>query len=253
MTRAVKWGKLAINPAKNAESPKQRKYTASPLTLKQAEALLKAVEGDRYEAIFTCAALGLRRGEVLGLTWTNIVLNDSCSAGVLNVARTLSRIKGKGLVLCDVKTQKSRRTIRLPRFAIEALLRRQMIQEQERINAGEEWKETDLVFTGGTGGPLMPEKINELHRDALERAKLHHVRFHDLRHTAATLLLSKKVPMKMVSEILGHSTFQFTMETYGHVVENMRDETTEAFDQMFGEKRAVVAQVVALDKLEKVQ
>jgi integrase len=235
LSRAVKWGKLAINPAKNAESPKQQKYEAHPLTLKQAAALTKAVDGDRYEFAFSCAAIGLRFGEILGLSRTDFVWSDNTfSAGVLNVTRQLQRVKGKGLVLVNLKSKKSRRQIKLPKFFIESYLRRVMIQEQDRIDAGEEWKETGLVFTDCFGGFVQHRAIRTIFKAALKKAGLPDIRFHDLRHTAATLLLAKGVPMKMVSEILGHSTPQITMEIYAHVTEEMRDQSTDAFDQIHG-------------------
>jgi integrase len=103
--------------------------------------------------------------------------------------------------------------------------------------------DTGFVFTERNGGPIMTEKVTTEHRAALELAKLTHVRYHDLRHTAATLLYAKGVPMKMIQAILGHSSFQFTMDTYGHLLKEAHNEAAQAMDDMF--LRPVVAPVVA--------
>lgn len=145
----------------------------------------------------------LRKGENLALRWTDFEWSGNFPLSV-NIAHTLVQVKGEGFQIRDVKTAKSRHTIKLPRFVAEALLRRQLIQEQERLDAGKDWNEQGLVFTNRWGGPVIPERINELLDEALAKIEVPHVRVHDLRHTAATLLLAKGVPMKMVSEILGH-------------------------------------------------
>jgi integrase len=142
----------------------------------------------------------------------------------------------------------------MPRFVIDALLRRQMTQAAQRIKAGTKWKETGFVFAGPRGDVIAPEKISEVHKEMLERANLPHVRFHDLRHSCATLLLSKGVSMKMIQEILGHANFQTTANVYSHLVEAMRDEATNAMNDIFdGKKNPVVAPVVAFEKSTTIQ
>jgi integrase len=217
--------------------------------LTQATTLTKSVEGDPTEFYFTCAAIGLRRAEIAGLLLNDFSLNDGWTLGALNIAHTLQRVPKKGLVLLDVKSKKSRRQIKLPKFFIDSYQRHLMMRGQQRIDAEKEWKEMGFVFTNRHGGPVAPERIHKIHKAALKKAKLPDIRFHDLRHTAATLLIAKGVPLRMVSEILGHSTPQFTMSVYGHVTEGMRDQTTDAFDQMYGSDADTIG-VPASDKLQ---
>jgi integrase len=224
-------------------------YEAKPLTAEQADKLLETVKDHDHGALFTVAlSLGLRRGEVNGLRWENI----DFGSGFLNVRTQLKRIARKGVLLSELKTKKSRRSLRMPRFVIDALLRRQLTQEGERIKAGTKWKETGFVFTGPRGDVIAPEKISEVHKEMLERANLPHVRFHDLRHSCATLLLSKGVTPKMIQEILGHANFQITADLYSHLVEAMRDEATDA-NEIFDSKNPDVAPVVAFEKSTTIQ
>ncbi len=217
------WGVVAGNAAKHANIPTQTGHDAKPLTAKQANHLLETVKDHHFGALFTVAlSLGLRRGEVNGLRWENI----DFTTGFLHVRTQIKRIARKGVLLSELKTKSARRSLRMPRFVVDALLRRQLGQEGERLKAGTKWKESGFVFTGPRGDVIAPEKISEVHKEMLERANLPHVRFHDLRHTAATLLLSRGISMKTIQEILGHADFQTTANIYSHVVEAMRDEAT---------------------------
>jgi integrase len=246
-----RWGVVVGNAAKHANIPTQAGYEAKPLTAEQANELLETVKDHDHGALFVIAlALGLRHGEVNGLLWENI----DFATGFLHVRTQIKRIARKGLLLSELKTKKSRRSLRMPRFVVDALLRRQMIQEAQRIKGGTKWKETGFVFTGPRGDVIAPEKISEVHKEMLERANLPHVRFHDLRHSCATLLLSKGVSMKMIQEILGHANFQTTANVYSHLVEAMRDEATDAMNDIFdGKKNPDVAPVVAFEKSTTIQ
>jgi len=247
---AERWRMVAGNAAKHANIPTQREYDAKPLTAEQANHLLETVKDHHFGALFTIAlSLGLRRGEVNGMRWENI----DFTTGFLHVRVQIKRISGTGVHLCELKTKKSRRSLRMPRFVIDALLRRQLIQEAQRIKAGAKWKETGFVFTGPHGDVIAPEKINEVHKEMLERANLPHVRFHDLRHACATLLLSKGVTLKMIQEILGHANFQITADLYSHLVEALRDEATNAMNEIFNSKNPDVAPVVAFEKSTTIQ
>ena len=246
-----RWGVVAGNAAKHATLPKQVKFDAKPLTAEQANHLLETVKDDRYGAVFTVAlSLGLRHGEIAGLRWESV----NFATGRLKVTHQLKRVARKGVVLSELKTKHAKRSLRMPQFVVDALLRRQLIQEQEHINAGDRWKDTGFVFTSRHGDPMVPEKMTLDHIAALKRAKLPRIRFHDLRHSCATLLLSKGVPIKMIQEILGHSSYTTTMNLYVHVVEAMRDEATNAMNDIFdSQKNPVVAPVVAFGVSETIQ
>jgi integrase len=242
---------VASNAAKHTSLPTQIKYDAKPLTAEQANHLLETVKDHSYGALFTVAlSLGLRHGEIGGLRWENM----DFTTGKLHVRVQTKRIKGKGVQLCELKTKSAKRSLRMPQFVVDGLLRRQFSQEGERIKAGTKWKETGFVFTGRHGDVIAPEDINIIHKQMLQRAGLPHVRFHDLRHSCATLLLSKGVTLKMIQEVLGHSNFQTTANIYSHVVETMRDEATQAMNDIFeNKKNPVVAPVVAFEKSTTIQ
>jgi integrase len=251
LTTAMRWGFVFSNAAKNASAPPQEKYKAKPLTQSQGLKLLDSVIGHRYEAITTIGlSLGLRRGEVAGLKWTSI----DFITGRMDITHQLSRVKKIGVVYRRLKTRSSMRSIQLPPFCVDALKRRRSMQEGEQKLSGKKWKDTGFVFTSKDGNFIMPEFVTVTHTEALKEAGLPHVRFHDLRHTAATLLLAKKVPMKAVQEILGHSSFQITMELYGHVVVEQREAATDAMERMFGDaQRADVGPIVGLGGSTRIQ
>src|ERR1039457_7509970 len=134
----------------------------------------------------------------------------------------------KGKLLLTEPKRKSRRTINLPRACVSSLLEHRTIQDQERLLAGSRWQEADYVFTTGIGTPMEPRNLERAYREILAIAGLHHVRIHDLRHTAATLLLIQGVHARVVMELLGHSQIAVTMR-YSHMVPALRK---KAADQM---------------------
>ena len=182
----------------------------------------------RLEALYVLAVTtGLRQGELLGLKCDDIDLQ----VGTLQVRRTLTTAKG-GPVLSTPKTKGSRRTVKLSQTALEALrshLERQLGENSDW--AGGLWRENGLIFASAAGEPLDRRYITT-HRfkPLLKRAKLPQVRFHDLRHTCATLLLSKNVNPKVVSEMLGHATIAITLDTYSHVLPNMQESAAKAME-----------------------
>ncbi|MBB5329995.1 tyrosine-type recombinase/integrase [Tunturiibacter gelidoferens] len=248
LSTAVKWGLISTNPARGATPPKQIKYDASPLTAQEAIDYMKTRVGDRYEATAVLAlGVGLRKGEVIALKWDENVtwLNEEHTAAQLNVTQSRSRVKGEGVKLLDVKTKSSRRKIALPSFCVAALERRRVIQEQERLNAGKKWQDTGFVFTSRDGAAVAPERINTDHDEALRVAKIRHVRFHDLRHTAATLLHANGVNLSMIQEMLGHSSAQITAEFYAHVVAGQRNEASNVMQRLLGAESPTVVPTVA--------
>jgi integrase len=171
----------------------------------------------------------MRQGEVLGLRWSAVDLAN----GTVQVQVGLQRTKD-GYELVQPKTKKSRRLVMLTEPAKEALNRHRTNQTAERLLAGDYWKnELDLVFTNQTGGPLdSTYLLRRCFRPLLKKAGLPEVRFHDLRHTAATLLMSLGVHQKVVSEMLGHSTVLITQDLYSHVTPTMQQQAVTALDAL---------------------
>jgi integrase len=206
--------------------------------------LLKACQGHRLGALFSVAiAVGLRKGEALALQWSAVDLER----GILSVRQSLQRIKmpgeKKGRLILSEPKRSSRRTINLPQVCISALIAHRAIQERERALAGTRWKEGGLVFTSSIGTPVEPRNIDRAHRQILKLAKLPHTRIHDLRHTAATLLLSQGVHPRVVMELLGHSQIAITMNTYSHVVPALKREAAEQMDAALGLSKPVATNV----------
>jgi integrase len=170
----------------------------------------------------------MRFGELLGLRWRDVDLD----AGILQVRRTLLRTAA-GLHLTEPKTAHSRRRVALAPQAREALRTHRGRQAVERLQLGRAWDDQDLVFANAIGKPV--EAGNLLRRSfwpLLAKANLPRIRFHDLRHTAATLLLSQGVHPKVVSELLGHSSIGLTLDIYSHVLPDMQQQAATAMDRL---------------------
>jgi integrase len=193
----------------------------------QVKVLLEVARGDRLEALYVLAIhTGLRQGELLGLRWEDVDLES----GTLRVRRTLVTARG-GPVLMAPKTKRSRRSVRLTQGAVEALRGHLKRQLQEIDRAGSLWRENGLMFASESGEPLDRRYLTSCRYKALlKRTELPMIRFHDLRHTGATLLLSKNVNPKIVSEMLGHASIAITLDTYSHVLPNMRDQAAAAME-----------------------
>jgi integrase len=177
-----------------------------------ARSLLAKIKDDRLFALYLCAiVLGLRRGELLGLTWNAVDLDD----GRLVVRQALSWVDGRA-VLQPPKTRASRRVIPLPDVVVTALREHRKRQEEEQAEAGDHWEETGFVFTTRRGRPMSPYTLTKYWHDVRDRAGLGPLRFHDLRHTAVSLLLALGVPPHVVREIAGHSDIKITMMVYAH-------------------------------------
>jgi integrase len=233
LSTAIKWKLVDYNAAKTATPPKQRKYHAKHLPAGDADRLLKVVEGHRYEAIIVVALMmGLRREEVAALHWSDIDFEQE----VLHVRYALQRHAGKGVVLAELKTEHSRRDPPIPQLCIEALLRRRTIQQQERMKAGAKWKQdSDFVFTSRDGHRIMIEEPIQVLDEGLQLAGLPHVRFHDLRHSTASLLIAKGVPLEFVSKIMGHSNFQITADLYTHLLPTQVRDAMDTMNDIFSQ------------------
>ncbi len=223
---AVRWGLVSRNVCDLVSPPRVKAYEIKPLTVEQVCKLLFVARGHRLEALFVLAlATGMRRGELLGLKWQDI----NFATGTLQIRRILTRIPskmpGKGYIEAEPKTQKSRRNVVIAPFALEALKQHRLQQLQAKLQAGAVWQDYDYVFCTSLGTHLNPTRdiLDEL-KQLLKQAGLPDVRFHDLRHSAATLLLSENVHPKVVQELLGHSNVSITLNVYSHVLPGMQQE-----------------------------
>jgi len=228
LKQAVQDGLIPRNATEAVKAPQVRREEMRPLSGDQVKVLLEVARGDRLEALYVLAIYtGLRQGELLGLKWEDVDLES----GTLRVRRTLVTAKG-GPVLTAPKTKGSRRSVKLTQGAVEALRSHLKHQLQEIDRAGSLWRENGLMFASESGEPLDRRYLTSCRYKALlKRAELPMIRFHDLRHTCATLLLSKNVNPKIVSEMLGHASIAITLDTYSHVLPNMRDQAAAAMEE----------------------
>jgi integrase len=230
LDHAVRWGLVPRNVCDAVSLPKKTRHEMQPLTEKQARQLLIAARGHSLEGLLTLAVTtGMRSGELLALKWQDI----NFDTGSLHIRRTMGYISGRGYLEFEPKTSRSRRKIVLPPFVCEALKQHRTRQLEARLKAGDRWQDRDLVFCNIYGGYLDPAHLRQRFDKLLKEADLPDVRFHDLRHSAATILLSMGVPAKVVQEILGHSQISMTMDIYSHVLPDMQQEAMDKMDELF--------------------
>ncbi len=194
----------------------------------EARAFLGAARGDDLEALYRLAlSTGLRQGELLGLKWEDLNIDGA----ELRVNHALQRFGG-ALHLVPPKTVRSRRSVPIPALAVETLRTHRARQRDARLLAGARWHETGLVFATKWGTPIEPTNATRSFKRLLARAGLRQIRFHDLRHSCATLLLVQGVSPRVVMEILGHSQISLTMNTYSHVIPALQREAAARLDAL---------------------
>jgi integrase len=172
----------------------------------------------------------MRKGEILGLRWSDI----DWVKGTLQVSRTLNYLPGHGFVEGKPKTKSSERSIVLPQFLIDLLKVHRTLQLEKRLEVGPQWVDRDLVFCNNVGDFIVHTTLLRQFARLLEDAELPQMRFHDLRHSAATILIGMGVPANVVQELLGHSDVSITLGVYGSVVHSMRKDVADKMDGLFG-------------------
>jgi integrase len=234
LDQAMRWNLVSRNVVTLVPAPRKERKAIRPLEPHHVDMFLSAVAGRRLEALYiTTLALGLREGEVLGLQWDDINLR----AGTVRVQRQLQRFAGR-LHLVEPKTDRARRVLDLPQSVATALTEHQKRQVIERLTAGVHWSEHGLVFSTATGTPLEARSLLRDFRQVIRKGHLPPIRFHDLRHSCATMLLVQGVPARVVMEILGHSEISLTMNTYSHVIPGLRKDAAARMDDLLSGARA---------------
>jgi integrase len=229
LDQAVKWHRVPRNVAEAVKAPRPAPPEMRTLSAEETRKLIEVARGDKLGALYMLAVhTGMRQGELLALKWQDVDLENA----KLSVRRTLTMSNGR-ILLGELKTKKSRRTIRLTDAAIQALhehLARQL-EGMERL--GDAYRDEGLIFASQVGTPINPTNLRRRSFAALlRRANLPKIRFHDLRHTCATLLLSRNVHPKYVQELLGHANIAITLDTYSHVIPGMGDHAMRAMEDV---------------------
>ncbi len=231
LAQALKWGLVAQNVAALTDAPKVERYVTRPLTAAQAHTLLQAARGDRLETLYRVAlSLGLRQGEALGLRWEDVDLGGP----TLRVAVSLQLVGGK-LQLTAPKTPTSCRTLPLPAALVTALRAQRVRQLEDQLLAGARWQEHGLVFTTRWGTPISPRNLVRSFKRLLGRAGLPDMRFHDLRHSCASLLAAQGVLARVAMEVLGHASIQTTQNIYTHVFDDAKRQAADVMERLFGD------------------
>ena len=220
---------LAENVARNLRLNYRYRPKFEAWSAPEARSFLRVANVHRLSALFTSALLlGLRRGEALGLAWVDVDLEE----GVLRVRQALQRAGGV-LRLGPVKSDGSARFVAMPGPCVEALRRHRDRQQAEREVAGAAWKESGLVFTTPIGTPIEPANVNKMFAALCERGGIRRIRFHDLRHSCATLLYELGVPIENIQDVLGHSTPVITKLLYVDGTERVQRAAADRLGSLF--------------------
>lgn len=226
LTQAVKWKRIKFNPAIDADPPPVNKEEMQIWSFKEIRAFLDKCNNSRYKILFLIAIYtGMRKGEILGLKWSDIDLKKK----KIHVQRTLQLIAEEGYIFTTPKTKKSIRQIPIPEFLIEQLLIFQKEQENWKNRLGEEYQDQNLVICTEKGTIQDPRNILRKMKKICEEANVTPIRFHDIRHTHASILISEGVDLVKVSARLGHANAKITMEIYAHLIPNQDDDVADIF------------------------
>lgn len=224
---------LIPHNAADVKAPRPAADEMRPLSEAEARTFLDTARetGDRFEALYVLAiTTGLRRGELLGLRWDDADLNR----GTLRVGRALVREGGRHVV-GETKTKRGRRRVNLTPRTVATLKAHRRRQLEHRVRLANLYEDYGLIFASENGTPLNPENlVKRSFKPLLRKAGLPEIRFHDLRHTCATLLLGRGVHPKIVQELLGHDTIAMTLDTYSHYLPSMGDQASGAMGDALG-------------------
>jgi integrase len=231
LKNAVRWGMVSRNVCDLVTPPRIVSREVVPLSVEQARILIKHVQGHRLEVLLATAVVtGMRRGELLALRWSDI---DFARSRLL-VLHSVDFMAGYGYVEGKPKTAAGKRVISLPAFLLD-MLREHHAQQLGLCKAADNWEDHDLVFPNLRGGYLHPGHMGESFRKLLKEAGLPHIHFHDLRHSAASILLCMGVNVKVIQELLGHSDISITLRTYSHLLPSLQQEVVKTWNEVFGE------------------
>lgn len=232
LDQAVKAGLLIRNVTDAVDAPRIQSPEMRVWSTQEVTRFLKAAEGDELEALWHLAlTTGMRRGEILGLRWSDVDFN----AGALSVRRTLSRGQTSRLEPGEPKTVAGRRRVALPGATVERLRRHATRQKAIWLAVGPGYSDRDLVFATHNGTPIHPNTLARAFARLIERAEVPSIRFHDLRHTSATVLLARGEHPKVVQERLGHASISETLDRYSHVSKDMQQRAADQFDALLDE------------------
>jgi integrase len=229
LEKAVVHGFLTRNPTTHATLPRYKHGEMMVWDEIQVNQFLVAAIGSPFEGLYHVAVkVGLRQGELLGLKWSDL----QWGSGRLYIRRQLQDVRGEGRIFQEPKTRSGLRTIQLGEGTLHVLRAHLEHQKLQKAAISQRWKDFDLIFPSSIGTPLDPSNLRLDFKRVIERAGIPKVRFHDLRHTAASLMLNNGIPVIVVSKILGHSKPSVTLDIYGHLYNEMQGEASRLMDEL---------------------
>lgn len=228
---AQKMRRIISNPCKGTSPPKPDQSEMKIFDENKSRIFLTAAQDyeDQYYSLYYLAIhTGMRQGELLGLKWIDVNWENSS----LVVQRQVIRVRGEGFHFTKPKSRLGNRTIVLGQGAIKILKNQKMVAKEKRTNSGDAWTDYDLVFPTNVGTPILDSNLRRGFRNTLKWAGLSKIRFHDLRHTAASLMLNNGIPLMVVSRRLGHSKPSITLDVYGHLIPSKQQDAAELMDKV---------------------
>lgn len=239
LKQAERVGNIKDNPNRHTILPKKQKFEAKILKKEDVVKIIKEGKAEKiYPLVITCVTCGLRKGEILGLKWENIDFEKR----QIHITGSLCRIMqeadrdGKRVSTYKVlapKTKSSIRTIPMMEVTYEALLMQKARQEQDKRKWKGDYENEGFVFARPNGMYMSPREVNNYFHKMLDKYHIERIRFHDLRHTYASIMLEAGVPAKVTQELLGHSTITTTLDIYTHVSEQAKDEAVKQTELIF--------------------
>ena len=232
MKQAVMLGYIKVNPTDACVLPRVEKKEVAFIEQDGVKALLKAIEGHRFEKVYKVDLFtGMRQGEILGLTWDCVDFDS----GILTINKQLQKehVKGGQYSLVSCKTDRVRR-IKPASFIMDTLKQQRSKQNADRLRAGSAWENNwNLVFTNEIGGHLCSPTVYNHFKKIMKEIGLPEVRFHDMRHTYAVISLQNGDDIKTVQANVGHATAAFTLDVYGHVSQKMQQDSADRMQGYF--------------------
>jgi integrase len=229
LKKAVAYGWIPRNPAHGITLPQYKPAEMQVWNDSQVSVFLMTAESSRHKALYHVAiTTGMRQAEILGLQWSDV----DWDRGTIQVRRQLQRVRGKGWSFLEPKTRNGRRKIILSKGTLIAL---HFHKERQRFSisiAGERWQKHELIFPNSVGNPMDPSNLRKDFNRLMSDADLPKIRFHDLRHSAASLMLNNGIPVIVVSRILGHAKPSITLDLYGHLYHEMQGEAAKVMDKL---------------------
>jgi len=226
---AIHQGLIRTNPTEGAILPRWTRKEMRALDQNEVQRFLTCARPSRFYYFYYLAIItGMRLGELMGLKWMDIDFQNM----TISVCRQAQDIRGRGIIFSTPKTHSGIRKIRIQQHTLDALLQQKELIQQFKENAKHKWVENDLVFPTIIGTPLVSHHLRTDFKNRLAQAGLPRIRLHDLRHTAATLLINNNVPIIVISKILGHSKPSVTLDFYGHCTTAMQEEASRIMDEV---------------------